>query len=132
MIPRFEGTGRLGAAPEMKTIGSGDDAKQLVTFTCYFEGRVKTGDGYADKYGYWREVEIWKDGLGKRVHELLEKGMMVRVEGVQLCDKYEKDGEQRERHKIRAEDVFVDLIGIQEIVRKPKAQDQAQNTAEAA
>ena len=132
MLPRFEGTGRLRAAPVMKTIGSGEDAKQLVTFDCYFEGRVKTEDGYADKYGYWREVEIWKDGLGKRVHEHLEKGMMVRVEGVQLCSTYTKDGEKRESYKIRAEDVFVDLIGIQEVVRKPKAQDQAQNTAEAA
>lgn len=124
MSVHFAATGRVGTNPEQLTIGTGNDASPLVRMRVYFDGSVKSGETYEDKYGFWREVEIWREGLGKRVAQHIRKGMLINVTGTEICKKHEKDGEQFENYAIRADTVNLELIGVKsiEMVSKSSAQ----------
>lgn len=121
MSAQFAATGRVGTNPEQLTIGTGDDASPLVRFRVYFDGSVKSGDGYEDKYGFWREVEIWREGLGKRVAQHIRKGMLINVQGTEICKKREKDGEKYENYAIRVDALSLELVGLKSIETAPKA-----------
>ena len=128
MSVNFAATGRVGTNPEQLTIGTGDDASPLVRFRVYFDGSVKSGDGYEDKYGFWREVEIWREGLGKRVAQHVKKGMLINVQGTEICKKRQKDDEEYENYSIRADAVSLELVGVKSIEMAPKTSAQSDET----
>ena len=125
MSVSFSGFGRVGVDPEQRTIGTGEDAKPLVRLRVYFEGSVKSGDEYVDKYGFWSDVEIWRPGLGRQVAKHVRKGMLVLVDGTLRCKSFEKNGETKESFEVRAEKVTLGLVGIEAITMAPKAPAQS-------
>ncbi|PQA85886.1 single-stranded DNA-binding protein [Hyphococcus luteus] len=129
MSVKFAAVGRVGTNPEQLTIGTGEDASPLVRFRVYFDGSVKSEDGYEDKYGFWRDIEIWREGLGKRVAQHIRKGMLIAVQGTEICKKREKDGEEYENYAIRADAVSLELVGVKSIEMAPKASDAEDDSA---
>ena len=135
MSADFFAVGNVGTVPEQLIVGTGDDEAHLVKFRVYFPGTVKTDAGYQDRYGFWREVEIWRHGLGKRVAMHIKKGMRIIVKGQEICKKTQKDGVEYENHAIRADLVAPDLIGIASIElesRTMQSEDIAEDDRDAA
>ena len=127
MSVHFAATGRVGTNPEQLTIGTGDDASPLVRFRVYY-GSVKSGDGCEDKYGFWREAEIWREGLGKRAAQHIKTGVLINVQGAEICKKRQKDDEEYENYSIRADAVSLELVGVKSIEMAPKAPAQSDET----
>lgn len=119
----FQGTGNLGSDPELKTVKVGDEDRQVVSFRVYFERSVPDGGGgFQEKGGFWRDVSVWKEGLGQRVAKHLAKGSKVFVIGHEVASQWKDDHDQdRESYDIRADYVAVDLIGIEAISYQRKA-----------
>lgn len=96
--------GRLTRDAELKYTNSG---QAICSFSVATNSRVKKGDQWVDEPNYW-DVDLW----GKKaesVNQYLTKGKLVAVHGDIRQDKWEKDGQQRMKVRINAQDV--QLIG---------------------
>jgi len=96
--------GRLTRDAELKYTNSG---QAICSFSVATNSRVKKGDQWGDEPNYW-DVDLW----GKKAESLnqyLTKGKLVAVHGDIRQDKWEKDGQQRMKVRINANDV--QLIG---------------------
>ena len=96
--------GRVGQDPESKDVGKG-----LTTFSVAVQG-------YKDETN-WFLVEMW----GKQAElamNLIKKGTLVSISGEGKIDKWEKDGEKREKYKIVGRD-FRLLSGKKDYEEKP-------------
>jgi single-strand DNA-binding protein len=93
--------GRLGADPELKTIGSGRAVCNL---------RVATSEVFKDKSGQkqerteWHRITIWGD-QAEHCAKYLSKGREVYLEGKIQTRQYDKDGEKRYSTEIVADRV---------------------------
>lgn len=107
--------GRLTRDAELKYTNSG---QAICAFTVATNSRVKKGDQWIDESSYW-DVDLW----GKKaesVNQYLTKGKLVAVEGDMRQDKWEKDGVQRMKVRINANDV--QLLGSGEGRGSPASQ----------
>ena len=113
----FYGTGNLGSDPESKPVTVDGEERTVVEFRVYFDRQVPDGDrGWTDKGGFWRTVQIWKEGLGQRVQDHLVKGARVFVMGQVKASQWTDDHDQnRTSYDIVADYVAPDLIGIDAI-----------------
>ncbi len=96
--------GRLTRDAELKYTNSG---QAICSFSVATNSRVKKGDQWVDEPNYW-DIDLW----GKKaesVNQYLTKGKLVAVNGDMRQDKWEKDGQQRMKVRINANDV--QLIG---------------------
>ncbi len=96
--------GRLTRDAELKYTNSG---QAICSFSVATNSRVKKGDQWVDEPNYW-DVDLW----GKKaesVNQYLTKGKLVAVHGDIRQDKWEKDGQQRMKVRINANDV--QLVG---------------------
>ena len=96
--------GRLTRDAELKYTNSG---QAICSFSVATNSRVKKGDQWVDEPNYW-DIDLW----GKKaesVNQYLTKGKLVAVSGDMRQDKWEKDGQQRMKVRINANDV--QLIG---------------------
>jgi single-strand DNA-binding protein len=96
--------GRLTRDAELKYTSSG---QAICSFSVATNARVKKGDQWVDESSYW-DVDLWGK-RGESVNQYLTKGKLVAVEGDMRQDKWEKDGQQRMKVRINANDV--QLIG---------------------
>ena len=96
--------GRLTRDAELKYTNSG---QAICSFSVATNSRVKKGDQWVDEPNYL-DVDLW----GKKaesVNQYLTKGKLVAVNGDMRQDKWVKDGQQRMKIRINANDV--QLIG---------------------
>ena len=118
----FTGTGNLGTHPEAKTVKIGDDERTVVEFRVFFDRSVPDGEGgFTEKGGFWRTVQIWKEGLQHRVLEHLSKGARIFIIGVEVASQWQDEHAQpRESYDLVADYVAVDLIGVADITFKER------------
>jgi len=92
--------GRLTRDAELKYTNSG---QAICSFSIATNSRVKKGDQWVDEPSYW-DVDLWGK-KGESVNQYLTKGKLVAVEGDMRQDKWEKDGQQRMKVRVNANDV---------------------------
>ena len=117
----FSGTGNLGDNPTLKTVSVNGEDKQVAELRVFFDDYKPDGDGgYEPNGGMWLDVTVW----GKRaikVSSLLRKGARVHVEGHQEEDKWvDKEGKERTKHRITADDITLSLSRIESVTFSPK------------
>ena len=96
--------GNLVRDPEIRFTNKGD---AVVKMTVAVNERVKDGDTWVDGPPSYYDVEAWRQ-FAERLAENLRKGDRVIVVGKMKMDKFEtKDGEQRTKPIITAEDMGV-------------------------
>lgn len=96
--------GRLTRDAELKYTSSG---QAVCSFSVATGSRVKKQDQWVDESSFW-DVDLW----GKRaesINQYLTKGKLVAVQGDMRQDRWEKDGQQRMKVRITANDV--QLVG---------------------
>ncbi|PPK84613.1 single-strand binding protein [Neolewinella xylanilytica] len=92
MINKVTLVGRLGADPEIRTLGSG---VMVAKFS------VATSESYKDRSGQWQEETQWHDvvvwrNLAERAQTYLRKGSMIYLDGKLTHRKWQdKDGNPR-------------------------------------
>ena len=135
MALHIEGVGNLGAKPEKKMVAVDGEEKALVTMRVYFDRRRPDGNGgYIEQEGLWRDVAVWKPGLGDRIIQHLEKGARVFVKGTEIGSSYRNgDGEEIKSCSILADYVAPDLVGVKTIAfSKRRDQDAHHDDKDAA
>ncbi len=92
MINKVTLVGRLGADPEIRTLGSG---AMVAKFS------VATSENYKDRAGQWQEETQWHDvvlwrNLAERAQQYLQKGSMIYLDGKLTHRKWQdKEGNPR-------------------------------------
>ena len=125
--------GNLGQSFELKEINRSDGEASTVLNVSIASNRFKRQkvDGQ-DRYVQagpteWLECEYW-NRRAAHLHGLLAKGMPVVVEGEELSDSYEKDGQTVKTRKIRVENLYLNL-GSERIasitLKQPRTPEQA-------
>ena len=125
--------GNLGQSFELKEINRSDGEASTVLNFSIASNRFKRQkvDGQ-DRYVQagpteWLECEYW-NRRAVHLHGLLAKGMPVVVEGEELSDSYEKDGQTVKTRKIRVENLYLNL-GSERIasitLKQPRTPEQA-------
>jgi len=125
--------GNLGQSFELKEINRSDGEASTVLNFSIASNRFKRQkvDGQ-DRYvpagpTEWLECEYW-NRRAAHLHGLLAKGMPVVVEGEELSDSYEKDGQTVKTRKIRVENLYLNL-GSERIasitLKQPRTPEQA-------
>ncbi len=106
--------GNLGQSFELKEINRSDGEASTVLNFSIASNRFKRQkvDGQ-DRYvaagpTEWLECEYW-NRRAAHLHSLLVKGMPVVVEGEELSETYEKDGQTIKTRKIRVENIYLNL-----------------------
>ena len=106
--------GNLGQSFELKEINRSDGETSTVLNFSIASNRFKRQkvDGQ-DRYvaagpTEWLECEYW-NRRAAHLHSLLVKGMPVVVEGEELSETYEKDGQTIKTRKIRVENLYLNL-----------------------
>ncbi len=131
----LSGLARLGANPELKYVGSGDD-KQPVC-----EMRVRFLNGKKDKklgewidQGFWAQVNVW--GLcAEPAAKMLAKGDRVFIDGEMVMNTWpDKDDDTLERSGVRVDTRLVapylpDLEGLSYRERKQIGDNAGQSQA---
>lgn len=98
MLNTVELIGRLGAAPEIRTLNSGSRVCNLRVAT---EERWKDDQNQRRERTTWHTVEIFGKGTIDAVEKCLRKGSLVHVTGILAYDEYEKEGVRQVRAKIK-------------------------------
>ena len=130
--------GNLGQSFELKEINRSDGEASTVLNFSIASNRFKRQkvDGQ-DRYVQagpteWLECEYW-NRRAAHLHGLLAKGMPVVVEGEELSDSYEKDGQTVKTRKIRVENLYLDL-GSERIasitLKPPRPPEQAETESD--
>lgn len=106
--------GNLGQSFELKEINRSDgEASTVLNFSIasnrFKRQRVDGQDRYVPAGPTeWLECEYW-NRRATHLHSLLVKGMPVVVEGEELSETYEKDGQTIKTRKIRVENLYLNL-----------------------
>ena len=96
--------GNLTRDPELRFTKSGE---AVVNFTVAVNERVKEGDSWVDGEASYYSVSAWKK-FAENITENLRSGDRVIVVGKMKIEKYEtKEGEQRQKPAITAEEVGI-------------------------
>lgn len=96
--------GNLTRDPELRFTKSGE---AVVNFTVAVNERVKEGDSWVDGEASYYNVTAWKK-FAENITENLRSGDRVVVVGKMKIEKYEtKEGEQRQKPVITAEEVGI-------------------------
>lgn len=108
-------TGNVGHDPELRFTQSG---KATASFSVVTERRAKEGEEWVSKDVTWWRVECW-DQMAENVAESITKGTRVIVTGKAFIDKWQdKDGNERQTLKLRADDIGPSLKRAQAQIRK--------------
>ena len=80
MSNRFQGTGNLGAKPELKHVDRDGETLAVVDLRIYFDRPVRTEgeDSFEDRGGFWITASIWGQ-RAERAAAVFDKGMRVGV-----------------------------------------------------
>ena len=118
--------GNLGQNFSLRTINRDGEPSTELNFSVASirYKRQKTADG-GSRYepvgpAEWIECEYW-NRQAPHLEKVLTKGMPVVVEGEELIEFYEKDGQKIKVRKLRVENIYLNLASerIDNIVLKP-------------
>ena len=94
--------GRLGKDPEVKSFDNGGSVTNLSVATSNSWKDKETGE--KKEKTVWHNVQVW-GRTGENCAKYLAKGRQVAVEGEMDSREYDKDGETRRYHFVRATNV---------------------------
>lgn len=97
MLNQVQLIGRLGNAPEVRSLPNGDRVANFRVATT--ETWMKEGE--RQERTTWLTVEAWGKGTVNAIEKYLVKGSLVFVQGSLKIDEYEKDGAKQQRAKIK-------------------------------
>ena len=118
--------GNLGQNFSLRTINRDGEPSTVLNFSVASTRykRQKTADG-GSRYepagpAEWVECEYW-NRQAPHLEKVLSKGMPVVVDGEELIEFYEKDGQKIKVRKLRVENIYLNLASerIDNIVLKP-------------
>lgn len=120
MANKFQGTGNIGKAPELKYISTADGQRAVANFSIRFDRdkRLENGE-YVDNGGFWLDVAIFGT-QAERVLKVLKKGSRVFAIGSLKQQVWEKDGEEMSKLLLEANYIALDLIGIESVQLQEK------------
>jgi single-strand DNA-binding protein len=118
MTNRFQGTGNLGAKPELKHVDQNGETLAILDMRIYFDRRVPSegDDSFEDRGGFWITASLW----GRRAEiaaAILDKGMRVFAIGILLSDAWvdPDTSEARVEMRLRLDYVALDLARIETV-----------------
>lgn len=121
-------SGNLGTTPELKHVTVDGEERHVADMRIYFDRPVPDGDGgFTDKGGFWRTVSVW-DKRAEHAARILRSGMSVRIEGTEVLQSWEKDGEQRSQTQITAHSITLELPRVESVTMRERNQPQGQGT----
>lgn len=122
MSNTFTARGNLAAAPELKTVIVNGEDRQVAEMRMYCDRPVPDGDGgFKDKGGFWLNVSRW-GAAGEHAARVLDKGYRIKVQGTLVNNEWSKDGEDRSRLELVADDITLDLSRIESVTPRPRSQ----------
>jgi len=92
--------GRLTRDAELKYTPSGT---AILHFSVATSAKVKSGDQWTDYPSFW-DVDLWGK-LGESIAQYMTKGKQVAVSGTMSIQRWEKDGEKKQKVVITAQTV---------------------------
>lgn len=110
--------GRLTRDAELKYTPNGN---AITAFDVATSARVKQGDQWGEEPSFW-SVELWGK-LGESLVQYMTKGKQIAVQGSARIEKWEKDGQPRQKVKINAQ--TVQLLGSKREDSQPPAEKPA-------
>jgi len=99
--------GRLTRGAEMKYTSGG---AAICSFSIATDSRVKKGDQWIDEPSYW-DVDLWGK-TAESVNQYLTKGKLVAISGSIRIEKWENDGQPRQKVRVNADTIT--LLGGKE------------------
>jgi single-strand DNA-binding protein len=118
MTNRFQGTGNLGAKPELKHVDQNGETLAILDMRIYFDRRVPSegDDSFEDRGGFWITASLW----GRRAEiaaGILDKGMRLFAMGTLLSDAWvdPDTSEARVEMRLRLDYVALDLARIETV-----------------
>ena len=121
MSNEFRGTGNLGASPSLKYAQVKGESKPVLELRIFFDNYRPTGNGdFEQTGGFWLNTSLWGD-RAEHASRILRKGARVHVYGRLVEQEWEskETGELRKGMHLNADELFVSLSRIDEIVFKP-------------
>ena len=132
MSNRTDLIGNLGDTPSMRHVPVAGEDRVVTEFSIYVDRRVPTGkegpDAFEDRGGFWMNISVWGNEA-ERVARVLRKGMRVCCIGEIIQDSWEDKETKEERVALRfvAEKVFVDLVRVESITMRQRAEGDEQS-----
>lgn len=121
MANEFNGTGNLGADPEVRFVKTGDqNNNKVMNLRIFFDRAIPDGEGgYIEKGGFWLNCNYWHRNA-EEYAQLLRKGMRVRVEGRLLLQEWKdkETGADRSELVLRVFDLTLALNRIASVTLK--------------
>ena len=130
----ISGPARLGANPELKTVGQGDDKQYVCEMRVRFlNGRPKKDSEEWEDNGFWANVNVWSK-LGESAARLFEKGDRVYIIGNMIERSWaDKENPEVERSMMQVNASFIgpylpDLESLKYKPRQPRNDTPAQES----
>ena len=119
MVNKVTLIGRLGQDPEVKALNSGTT---VTKFSLATSEKYKDRNGERQEDTEWHNVVAWGK-LAEICGQYLQKGSLIYVEGKIKTERWEKDGEQRERKTIVIREMT--MLGGKNESSSPQSSDDA-------
>jgi len=130
MANDFRGRGNLGSAPTLKQVEVDGELRSVAQLRVYFDRSVPDGDGgFVDRGGFWLDVSVW-GAKGEAAARILRKGARVSVSGTLVNQEWtdKESGETRSRLELRADNVDLDLLRVDNVQWQIRNQDDGKET----
>ncbi len=128
MSNQFTGIGNVGTAPTLRNVQVGGEPRDVVEVRVYFDRRVRKGDGYEDKGGFWLTVSYWGAQAGK-LAEVVQKGARVQVAGSLRQETWNdrESGEARNELRLTAETITIVPMCIESLTYRKRGGNDGGN-----
>lgn len=130
MANEFRGRGNLGAVPVLKQVEVDGEPRSVAQLRVYFDRSVPDGDGgFIDRGGFWLDVSLW-GSKGEAAVRVLRKGARVSVSGTLVNQEWtdKESGETRSRFELRADNVDLDLVRVDNVEWRNREQGDGKET----
>lgn len=126
---QFQGSGNLGAQPELRYVGQ--DSKAVCDLRVYFPNYKLVDDKYEEAGGFWMRCTVW-GRLAELAAKHLKKGVKVHVGGRVIQQTFtDKDQQERAEMRLQVDSLSIDLGRIDAITyTPPKGRADADSDAE--
>ncbi len=122
MSNQFSGTGNLADTPTLKSVTVNGEDRKVAEMRVFFDEYKPDGQGNFEQVGgFWLDVSIW-GRRAEQVAELCRRGARIYAIGSMKEDRWpDKDtGEERSKHYLVADDIFLSLSRIESVKFRPK------------
>ncbi len=124
----IKGLVRLGANPELRFVGSGDDKKAVCEIRGRFiNSKLDKGTGEWIDLGFWATVNVW-GRCAEPAAKMLSKGDLIYIDGTMVMNTWpdkENEGEEISGFKVDTNFVAPYLPNLESLRYKPRTSQHA-------